>query len=462
MTSVRVPVPEFLSSRKDIPDSVDPWDVQRLAPMKGGATDVGRQIMRVPFGNDPYSNAVRAHELMHARISPADKESCGLFGLNPLFVEAGEEFRVNTMLRRAGFEVDALKHGTEKDQGVRVAEAEDWTGMVYATGVLAGTAACKDFIRGVTSVHKNRGAALKVLEKALIDAAAKHDNDELADTTPSKTYMGVPRGFTRYARQFAEILTAADGLESNGVDSDGEPVEMDGSEADAATMKKTLKRGGGTFARLILDQNVLLDRRLSGKLGRKKIATDMGRNPRRIDRMLTDPHKRVFDRYTKGQGGIVVIDQSGSMSLNERDVMKIVEAAPGCVIIGYSHIPGTEDQPNVWILADRGKVVSTVREGGSGNGVDGPALRFAQAKRKAGEPFVWVCDGDVTDGKYDQNNQMLSDECAKLVIKYGIHMVYNTDAAVDALKACSAGQKLQPQAVGEIRRTKVWQERSTD
>lgn len=463
MTSVRIPVPEFLSSRKDIADNPNPWDVQQLHPMQGGATDIARQIMKVPFGDDAYSTAVRAHEMMHARISPPNKDACGLFPIPPHFVEAGEEFRVNTMIRRAGFDADALKSGSEKAQGVRLAEQDDWSGMVYATGVLAGTAAAADFIKGVATVDKKRAEALRALNKALVDKAKKFTNTQLADTTPSKTYNGVPRGFTRYARMFAEMLNAADQLEQKATDDEGRPVEMDaeGETVDGKKMRQALSGKGGAFAPLVLDTSIPLSRRLSGKLGRKRVATDMGRNPRRINRMLTDPHRRVFDRYTKGQGGIVLIDQSGSMGLNERDVMALLEAAPGCVIIGYSHQPGSSGVPNVWVLAERGKVVAEVRDGNGGNGVDGPAIRFAQKKRKTGEPFVWVCDGYVTDGKRDDNHQSLNDECAALVVRHDIHMVHNIGEAVSALKKCASGQRLHARAVGLVRDGVAWKGRAS-
>jgi hypothetical protein len=457
MTSVRVPVPEFLSTRRDLQDSINPWTITRLAPFQGGNTDIAGQKMSVPFGTDAYSSAVRVHEMMHAKISPAEKAACGLFPLPADFVEAGEEFRVNTMLDRAGFDANALKSGTEHAQGERAAQSGDWNGMVYAVGVLAGTDACKDFVAGVASVNAERAAALAVVEEALVEAAAKIPNEQLADTTPSKTFVGVPRGFTRYTRMFAEILTTASTAEVGGTDTDGEPVEFDDSPASAEKMEALLQNNGaGTFAALILDKSVVLDRRLSGKLGRKKIATDIGRNPRRIERMLTDPHRRVFDRYTKGQGGVVLIDQSGSMALDSDDINAILEAAPGCVIIGYSHQNGSTDVPNVWVLADRGKVASDVREGNGGNGVDGPAVRFAQSKRKTGEPFVWVCDGTVTDDKFDAPRESLDTECAELVVRYGIHMVYNTRSAIKALKECAAGRRLEARAIGHVADTDTW------
>ena len=40
-----------------------------------------------------------------------------------------------------------------------------------------------------------------------------------------------------------------------------------------------------------------------------------------------------------------------------------------------------------------------VPPGNVGNGVDGPALRFALSSRRGREPVIWVCDGQVTDSE---------------------------------------------------------------
>ena len=80
----------------------------------------------------------------------------------------------------------------------------------------------------------------------------------------------------------------------------------------------------------------------NGNLGKVKIASPTGRNPRRIHRMLTDPHRRIFDRSKRNSGGVVLIDGSGSMHIESNDILKILNAAPGATVamyeIGRAHV----------------------------------------------------------------------------------------------------------------------------
>jgi hypothetical protein len=89
--------------------------------------------------------------------------------------------------------------------------------------------------------------------------------------------------------------------------------------------------------------------------------------------------------------------------------------------------------PNAWVLADRGRAASEPRAGNVGNGVDAPALRHALGRRRAGEPMVWVCDGQVTDAG-DHADPALAAECAALATRYGIVMVASVPEALDALR----------------------------
>jgi hypothetical protein len=88
--------------------------------------------------------------------------------------------------------------------------------------------------------------------------------------------------------------------------------------------------------------------------------------------------------------------------------------------------------------------------GNGGNGVDGPAIRFAASKRRKGEPFIWVCDGIVTDGVHDTTYDNLDLECVRLVRKHGIHMVENVRGAVDALKQVANGSRLPTTFTGSL------------
>lgn len=154
----------------------------------------------------------------------------------------------------------------------------------------------------------------------------------------------------------------------------------------------------------------------------------------------------------------MLIDQSGSMRLTDGDLWRIIEAAPGCVIIGYSHEPRSQGKPNLWVLADRGQVVDTVPPSNGGNGVDGPALQFALRRRRSGEPLLWVCDGHVTDETDDVHSD-LTEECARIVAVNNIHQVPDVDSAVKALTRAARGAVLKAAAVGPIAHSRAWRNR---
>jgi hypothetical protein len=161
-----------------------------------------------------------------------------------------------------------------------------------------------------------------------------------------------------------------------------------------------------------------------------------GADIRYPERLLTDPHKRIFGEKKPLQGGIVVIDVSGSMMLADDDVKMILDSAPGALVILYSHKPKSLGIPNVFVVADRGKQVadlSTVKYQNGGNGVDGPVLEYAIKRRIRNEPIIWVCDGQVT-GKTDRTNAKLKSICAKLVTRHKITTARTVGSAVSMLK----------------------------
>lgn len=446
---VNVAMPEFIG-RTDI-QKEGTWEVQAGAAARGEAwADLDGKRMRVPYGDDAASRIIRAHELMHVRVSPVDIESAvkALDEFEPNVVIAAEEFRVNTLLGKAGFDTTELRDGSESTSGERAVDRGDWNGAVITLGAMAGTKAAADFLRGVKRRDPEWAKALRELEKAMVKMLRRTRPEYLGST--SLDGKGVPIGFAQYTRKIAALIRAA--LEA------GDP---NGSDADVSSTKvkdavKDKGRGAvrGTFAPLVLD-NIPLTRRVGGHLGRKRIATNMGRNPRRINRMLVDPQRRVFDRTIKGLGGVVVIDQSGSMHLSEKDLWSILEAAPGCTVIGYSHDPGSTGVPNTWVLAEDGKVCDKIRTGNGGNGVDGPALEFAVKKRKRNEPIIWVCDGLVTDAS-DGWRPNLAEDCAKIVVKEKIHMVNDAEEAVEALVTVKRGGRLPTRAIGRIAVTSTW------
>jgi len=214
--------------------------------------------------------------------------------------------------------------------------------------------------------------------------------------------------------------------------------------AKEALNSRIARKGGlGNWIPVKVDTGLPLTLNVQGAIGKKRVASNVGRNPRRIQRLLTDPERRIFDKKVKAQGGVVLIDVSGSMSLSKDQVKDMMMAAPGCTVIAYSCGWDTDDF-NTFILADKGKVF-----GGSlprffnGNGNDLPAIEYAVSKRQTiGAPVVWITDGMVYRpsgaSAYDER------ECALYAKKFNVHMEYEPEGAIEYLKGLQRGQKPSP------------------
>lgn len=450
MPTKELAMPEWLS-RKD--NTGGAWTVEEGQPIRGDAwTQMLTRRMRVPTGADQASRVVRGHEMVHAKVSPVELFNDERYGATTQSIIVAEEYRVNYLLQSAGFDIDELTDGSENRSGDIAGQNEDWNESIRFLTAISNTKAATAYIRGVAKNNKKMADSLTAFQKELkkeFRKAAKAYRP--SSTTPmmnkykDEEYV-YPAGFraTIQLAKFIDRFIMSDDEAAEGIP---EPEQI-----------KPRTGKVGHFATLV-EKEVRKPNRVDGKIGRKRIATNIGYNPRRIDRMLTDPEMRVFDRRTKGKGGVLLIDQSGSMRFTQDDLKKIVEAAPGCVIIGYSHNPGNTTDPNVWVIAERGHVAETIPKGGRGNGVDGPAVRFAANKRRTGEPFIWVCDGTVTDGDGDDVYDNLDEEVIALVVKHRIHMVMDVEGAVKALKRASQGERLPMRVSGRLCQQDAWRKR---
>jgi hypothetical protein len=356
---------------------------------------------------------------MHARVSPAGPDPFDRWPeLDPRAVECAEEFRVNQLLGRTGFDTAALRDGSEKLTGLRLAELGEFEELVYFAAALAGTAAMRDFVAGVRRIDAGLAAACRGLERELRSVVRAVPTSALAATPLDETAL--PVGFAVHTRELARSVA-------------------DAAARGPAPRPSRRRRGArpaptGVFALLQLDRGVALDRRVPGGCAPRRAPSSHGRRVVRPWRLATDPARRLFEANVRRGGGVVVVDQSGSMSLSSEELEGLLLAAPGAFVLGYSHAPGSTGVPNAWILAARGRAARSVRAGNVGNGVDGPALRLAIARRVSGEPIVWICDGQVTDSG-DHADLGLARECAELAVRHRIQMVRTVDGALRVLSS---------------------------
>lgn len=424
------PLPELLCGRRDRPAG-GVWHVEIGAARRGDAwTDLQDLLMRAPFAGGEHGRLIRAHELMHARVSPIAPALVDVWDdLHPRAVECAEEFRVNLLLTRAGFDLGELRDGSETLTGERLAAAAAWEELAFFSAALCGSRALGDLVRGVRRVSPEWAKACRTLERELRRAVRRWSTDAVAATLPDDN--GLPLGFARHTRRLAEIVDA-----------------WGRHGPQTATRRSGRPRATGVFAPIVLDTSVELDRVVRGGFARTHARAAWGRRVVRPDRIVTDPARRVFEQPTRGCGGVVVVDQSGSMSIAASELAALLAAAPGALVVGYSHAPGTHGVPNAWVLADRGLAASAVRPGNVGNGVDGPAIRYALARRRGAEPVLWVTDGQVTDSA-DHADMALAGECARLVLRHGIRMVRSVAEAIERLRAGRAPSG-QPRLLGRV------------
>ena len=441
--------PEFIRQTGGSRGLNESWDIIRCSTSRGNPkTCITDRTIAVPFDADELARVVRAHELMHVRVSPPDlgpwlRRKRASF--DSLIV--AEETRVNYLLGKKGFKpTEYLLDPSDYTSSREHAKRGDLAGLIRATVATWGTAGASHNLRGVQDAVSKDGAspdlyeAVSNLNETLDGIYQKHGKIASSDKKVNKSRV-LTQGFT-LTEHIAQML---DKMISIASETSKIPTFNRADNAGIQDYKRS-------FAPLVFGKTSL-SKMHNGNMGKAKLASPTGRNPRRIHRLLTDPHKRIFDRTRRVNGSIVLIDQSGSMSIRSSDVLQILNASPGATIASYAHKPGSKDVPNIWILAKDGKMVDKLPQPhGGGNGVDGPALRWAMsARRRANEPILWVCDGQVTDGQNDGVYSHLTEEARQLARKGKVVMRGQITSAIKYLKKLTLGQaEMGPHLIGEL------------
>ena len=404
--------PELVTGREDNFASRR-WRVERGSTLRGDAScNLTERILAIPWGDDPVSRVVRAHELMHARVSPhalAWAEKLG--DVSPRALECAEEFRVNTLLARLGFDVTLLRDGTEKVGAKRLGGAGEWDQAVCFLLAVLGTGAERDFLAGIRATQPTWLAGLRALRQRATQLVGHYTTDTIGATVIDGE--GIPRGYALVSVELARVVT-----QTMAALAPQDPVAL-------RQFRRSLTPGArrpptGRFAPLVFDSATASNYRPRSRVWRRTVPRVSGTVLRYPSRLLLDPHQRAFAGSRHPHGGVVLVDQSGSMDIDHDQLDFLLKRAPDSLVVGYSHRPGDLGRtPNVWVLADCRGVANSCPAGNVGNGVDGPALVWAISQRRAREPLVWVTDGQVTDS-HDHPDEFLARQCAHLVLEHHI------------------------------------------
>jgi hypothetical protein len=357
-------------------------------------------------------------------------------------LECAEELRVNVLLDRLGFDVSQLCDGTEKLGARRLASEGSWSEAVCFMLAVLGTGAEREFFAGIRAVNPSWLKALRAIRTrvlAILDqSTASIGSTKLNDD-------GAPEGYANSTLVIARMVTGA------------LTARVPTTTEEMRAFRRSLEAGGrrpptGVFAPLVMDVAL-------ARVGRERRARERRARPatsgttlRYPGRLLTDERRRAFSRPVARRGGIVIVDQSGSMDLDSESLHALVRSAPHALVIGYSHRPGDRGlTPNCWVLCDRSTVATSYPSGNVGNGVDGPVLHWALSRRQAREPVIWVSDGQVTDSN-DHPNEGLTTICADIVRTHRIRLARDLVEATQLLRTNRALSRPRLSEFGRVGR----------
>ncbi|NBR35896.1 MAG: hypothetical protein EBT80_00645 [Chitinophagales bacterium] len=428
--------PELNLIGRDDVQNGDRWVVRETKPVRGlPKTNIDDREMHVPLGDNDKSRAIRAHEMIHAKISPNTDDfkgwvTRGVASERALII--AEESRVNYIAHMLGFPVKtALSDGREMLDAIDAAQSQDWAALVAGAVASTFTEGQDSWVVGALQVDVNMGAQLeRVVQEvtrywydcapskdslqqisaiAILDDHIQEKNNRVIsgehdarDNYNEPVYCSGNLGFS-YTEQLAQridVWSSAGDLVS--ISSPGDNV-IKGIETDAENGLNTKP----TWDTLRWGPMKPM-RSVPGAVSRKRTAMNSGKYPRRIERLLSDPERRIFDHVKKSKGGVVLIDGSGSMEFEAEDIEQMVLAAPGCTVAVYSAPDDPACYGTSWpahtihLLAENGKTLSRSQIADvkgdlcGGNGCDLPALKWAMSQRTSNkQPLIWVTDGNI-------------------------------------------------------------------
>ena len=435
--------------------------------------EFAENLMSVPLGGTQADRFVRLHECAHVAWTPRNKRPAtvaGRLGVPEFILQCSEDARMALMLRRAArpygrrhqmtrghrliaealdrgglsrarletlaASVIAHAKGGAPDTLAQVASAlvaSHWTGDRQAIMEAVQRVYLEQYDKLLAHERENidyvirRGNA--IANDAVVENLGRYDRhrrsappfkatERLATALAKALKLAPP---TSWAKRGLRLNAAGDGLESTG-DVHDEAIQK-GARTESAYDNERAEWGIMKRTKLSLTQP------LRGAVAAKRCASLAGVIPRRIDRWFSD--KKVFDRRRRSVGGTVLLDASGSMSLEHSQVAALAAQSPNMTVAMYS---GSQATGILTTIADAGRcatesAITSARDtAGYSNIVDGPALRWL-GKQTA--PRIWVSDADVF-GQNDNTSPKLRQEVAQICSRSGIIRVPTVNAAVSA------------------------------
>jgi hypothetical protein len=412
-----------------LPEAVRPdgrsWEIRngRQSGVSFSRSKDAPHTLTAPLGPDPVSFRGRVEAMTAAKWSPVRRKVDPVLETTGL-MDACERARLAYLGRRQGgrlasaYNVPTLPPLTADGRAALAAEVskDPRTGAALAMASM-GTA---DY-ETVADALRDAGP----LGSAILDAV----ESTWAGTIRARRGSD-PAPFANAVRA-AEILNDLFGDDAADWE-DPETIEsMQDAERFRESMEGLYDHGGGEPRWTPLTDIVTppMPLRLPARLrARKRRCSDGGVAPVAMHRWVTDG--RVFrERSPRPGGGTVLVDVSGSMSLDAEDVLAIMEAMPAGTIATYC---GADPVGLLTIVAKDGRRcrAEDLAPRYGGNECDLPALEWLNTQPG---PRYWVTDGHVVAGGGGDHGAAVR-QCADAARKGRVRILEHAAALVERLK----------------------------
>ena len=416
-----------LIDKKAFPEGIlkGEWDVTDGV----GSVNMKELTLSVPLGTAKHKQHVRNHEYCHIRFSPMDLGE--LRSENDLAaVRAFEDCRVNILGARSKVKLSkaVTKEALEKSKEI--------TDRFIRLSLTISTYKY--------DAYKPLKSELSPLDSKMVRHFVKRIKKDADDFEKVKTLayefvdMFSPPKPKDDIRSEIEEEVKKDKAKRKGADEEESEEE---EESERVKPKRKRRSAGksrysypaakkfpdyksaiGRCGEMFIQQYPLTVK----NVWRKNKRSDTGFIFRHPDRVLTDMY--CFEELRKAPfRGTILVDCSGSMSIDDKVLQSLVKEGCGCTVAGYC---GRGRIGTLHILSENGHTIKDIPKFEDGNIIDLPALLWLGTKK--GEK-IWVSDG-VATGIGDVEHYNIKRECFRLTAQKNIKNVPTLESAIELIK----------------------------
>lgn len=400
---------------KAFPEGIYPGDWQ--VKNGNGSVLLEQLKLNVPLKNDDESIAIRNHEYLHIKYSPQSCDTRGLNDVETLAVKAFEDGRVNSLGRDNNVDISNAININEVSELMQKLSSQN---KVFLTISAIGYSAFDGLSNHLTPLEKTivkRYDEKIQFDKQNFELVRNHALECAKIFNPPEKKPQQPPAVSDVIQ---EIIKGDRNIRG------GYIGESDYSEKQAL-LKDPIHEiqqirdnpADGNWGIMHINNHPLTIRNVWKKYKR----TDMGYALRYPERVITD--KMCFAQLRKAPfNGTILVDISGSMTIDIDELKHLVKIGSGCTIALYS---GRKHDGDLHVVAKNGNMVKQLPEiWGRNNIIDVPALTWLSKQRGR---KIWVSDGNVT-GIGNKFHDNIMAECVGIVEKFKITNIINVKKTV--------------------------------